>query len=206
MTRARALACVVLLACGPKPTTLEDPGGQDGAAPTGAAPTTGPAVGGGSDPRVSRSAGEAGGVVVLWPRIIPSDQADAMSTTAGLVQDRLKAIAEKTLPGRKLDVRPQPERTCPQQGCAAVALGVLIVRQGDGCAAVGFVMPPGTSESTTLVPWFGGLSLKRSAIPFRAHPESEVVVSDYGRCNDLPASLAEHEEAVAKALKAAAGP
>ncbi len=203
MKSAIVLACAGLLACAPKPSTLEEPAAPP---PTAAQSGDGPAVGGGSDPRVSRSAGEPGGVVVLWPRIIPSDQANAMSTTAGLVQDRLKALAESTLPGRTIDVRPQPERTCPQQGCAAVALGVLIVRHGDGCAAVGFVMPPGTTEPTTLVPWFGGLSLKRSAIPFRAYPESEVTISDYGRCSDLPASLAEHEADVAKALKAAAGP
>jgi hypothetical protein len=197
----RRLFAVLLLGCAPT-TTLPDPGAPPNDATQAA---TAPAVGGSSDPRVSRSAGEPGGVVVLWPRIIPAGEVDSTRMIAGLVQDRMKELVERTLPGRAIDVRPDPERTCPQAGCAAVALGVLIVRDGDGCAVVGFVMPPGTTEATTLVPWAGGLTLKRSAIPFRAHPESEVSVSDFGRCNDLPASLAEHEADVAAALTAAAG-
>jgi hypothetical protein len=191
----------VLLACAPKASSLSDPD-----APAQAQPAEGtPAVSGSSDPRVSRSAGEAGGVVVLFPRIIPAEAFDSTRMIAGLVQQRAQELVERTLAGRPIDVRPEPERTCPKAGCAAVALGVLIVRQGDGCAVVGFVMPPGTSDPTTLVPWTGDLTLKQTTIPFRAYPESEVVVSDYGPCDDLPGSLGEHEAEVAAALTAAAG-
>jgi hypothetical protein len=196
----RWLSVALLLACGPKPatTTTTPPSDADPASQP-----EGTTVVNASDPRVSRSAGEAGGVVVLWPRIIPAEEVESSNMIAGLVQDRMKALVERTLPGKPIDVRPQPERTCPQAGCSAVALGVLILRQGESCAAIAFVMPPGTTESTTLVPWYGGVKLKSSAIPFRGFPESEVTVTDYGRCNDLPASLDKLEADVAKALRAA---
>jgi hypothetical protein len=192
----RWLSLVLLLACGPKPSTTP-PSDAEPSKPADGTTVVNVA----SDPRVSRSAGEAGGVVVLWPRIIPAEEVESSNMIAGLVQDRMKALAERTLPGKPIDVRPQPERTCPQAGCNAVALGVLILRQGESCAAIAFVMPPGTNDSTTLVPWYGGVKLKSSAIPFRGFPESEVTVTDYGRCNDLPASLDKLEADVAKALK-----
>ncbi len=158
-----------------------------------------------TDQRVSASPGEPGGVVVLWPRVIPAAEIERKDGVEARVQQELLALAKQTLPGRPIDVRPEPERTCPAAGCKAVALGALILRQEAACAVVAIVMPPGTTKPTALLPWTGKLQLKRAEVSFRDPPESEVTIKDFGRCSELPGSLKAEAPAVAELLRAAAG-
>ena len=92
---------------------------------------------------------------------------------------------------------------CPQAGCLGVSVGVLLLHNGQGCAAVALVGGPGRS-AVRLIPWVGELSIKRDRVLFRAPPESEVSIRDFVPCVDLGASLAAEEETVAAAIIQAA--
>ena len=153
-----------------------------------------------TDDRVSASAGGAGEVTVLWPRIIPADPAGARTQQALALQKRLESVADVELMGWGQDVRPAPERVCPQAGCKGVALGVLLIHKGAGCAAVALVSTPGRSP-TRLIPWVGELTLKRDMVAFRDPPESEVVVRDFVPCTELAARLADREPQVREAVR-----
>lgn len=206
--RALFAATAIVIGCAPAVTSLPDPGPAP--AETAAAPEPGespavatkpaPAAGASDDPRISRSAGEPGGVVLLWPRVVPADDSETTNAIADGIQRHMRGVVERALPGRPVDVRPSPERTCPKAGCAGVAFGALLVRRGEGCAVVAMVMPAGTSEPTTLVDWAGALKLARTQIPFRAYPESEVTISDFAACADLPGSLSAREDEIVEAL------
>lgn len=179
-------------------------GGEAAApAPKPEAPVDRPALR--TDNRVSASAGEAGGVVVLWPRIIPADAAGARTPQAAALQKKLTGVADVELMGWAQDVRPAPERVCPQAGCKGVSLGVLLVHKAEGCAAVALVSRPGRSAAQ-LVPWAGKVTVKRDFVPFREPPESEIVVHDFVPCGDLAAALSEKEPAVRAAVRGASKP
>jgi len=154
-------------------------------------------------PEISRSVGEEGGVVVFWPRVIPRTDDSAIRKVAGDLQGKLVALVEKGAPGRKLDVRPEPERVCPRDGCAAMTVGVLLVHAKGGCTALGLVSGPGTAEQH-IVPWAGVVKLAQDRIPFRDHPENQVTVRDAVPCSDLLGKLAEREGEVVKAIGATA--
>ena len=154
------------------------------------------------DPKISRSPGEPGGVVVLWPRVIPSDITDMNRRLIQDVQTHLRVVTQRTLPGRPLDVRPEPERTCRRSGCEATAVNVLFTRHGDGCAVVAVITPPGPVEST-LVPWAGGVELSRTQIPFRDAPESNLRVKDLARCSELLNVMRQNDAGIEAAIRAA---
>lgn len=158
-----------------------------------------------TDARVSASAGGTGDVTVLWPRIIPADPAGARTQQALALQKRLESVADVELMGWGQDVRPAPERVCPQAGCKGLALGVLLVHNGAGCAAVALVSQPGRAP-TRLIPWVGELTLKRDMIPFREPPESEVIIRDFVPCTELAQRLSEREPAVKEAVRRASKP
>lgn len=158
----------------------------------------------GDAPEISRSRGVEGGVVVLWPRVIPRAEGGVSQAAAWVVQQELKRLAEETLPGRPVDVRPEPERVCPQAGCEAVALGAVLVHQGDACVVVATVSAPGRSAQT-LVPWGGRVDLKATTVPFREPPESQVTIRDFQDCKALKPAMAEQQAVVQQALAAVAG-
>lgn len=151
-----------------------------------------------SDARVSSSAGEEGGVVVLWPRIIGEGD-DA----AALIQQRLREIAERVLPGHPVDVRPAPERVCPQSGCRGISLGALLIATAEGCASVALVSPPGQSAAK-LVPWSGFVTLQSSEVPFREPPESHVHVGDFVPCDGIEETFIVNQPEVETAVRQAA--
>src|SRR5690606_23761451 len=93
-----------------------------------------PAPGSQDGPEISRSVGEEGGLVVFWPRVIPRTDDAAIRGHAAKLQERLVAIAKKKYKS-KIDVRPEPERVCPQRGCDAATLGVLLTHRDGGCTA-----------------------------------------------------------------------
>lgn len=153
-------------------------------------------------PEISRSAGTAGGVVVLWPRIVqprgapPPDA--SLRALAGRVQSELARIAKDS--GAAVDLRPEPERVCPRVGCQATRLGALVTRADHGCAVVAVVGRPGTSPAR-LVPWAGSVKLSASEVPFRSPPERVVHVEDYVPCDAV--DLSKRAADVTAALRAA---
>jgi len=148
---------------------------------------------------VSRSRGVEGGVVLLWPRVIPRSDTVAMRPQAATLQRRLRTIIAETLPGRPVDVRPEPERVCTQSGCLGSRVGVLLIHRGGGCAAVALVGTPGRSM-TRLVPWAGDIGLKSRQIRFRDYPESSVIVDDLVPCGELLRHIDEREPEVRRAI------
>jgi hypothetical protein len=182
------------------------PVGQDstGTAPVGGPPATTGDPGRFLGPEISHSKGAAGGIVVLWPRIIPGTIAEENAALAGQVQAKVKALAEKALPGRPVDVRPKPERVCPKAGCDAVSINVLFTKNSSACVVVALINAPGTSP-TKLIPWGGGVELKSDTIQFRDMPENFVKIKDYVPCDQLITSMAEQDQFIEAALRAAAG-
>lgn len=156
-------------------------------------------------PEISRSVGPPGGVVVLWPRIIPASTDPAIRLAASQLQARLRATVEQALPGAPIDVRPEPERVCPRQGCAAVAVGAVLTHAQGGCVAVVTVSRPGAS-SAGLVPWAGVVEPKQPSVPFREPPESQLTIRDFVPCAELAAAAAARDAGVVEAVKAAAVP
>jgi hypothetical protein len=155
-------------------------------------------------PEISRSAGEAGGVVVFWPRIIPRASDDETRALATMVQQRVADLVKQTLPNTTVDVRPEPERVCPQQGCKAMTVGVLFTRDKDSCAVIALVSGSGTSPSK-LVPWVGEMKIGQDTVKFREPPENQVKITDFAKCASLEDSFAAHEKDVASAIRTAAG-
>lgn len=149
----------------------------------------------GDDPRISRSAGQEGGVVVLWPRLIGSEEGEAAA-----LQTRMNEMASRVLPNRPLDLRPEPERTCPRSGCAGISLGALLVKNGDACAVVALIGRPGTGD-VRLVPWAGRMTLRRENVGYRDPPEDGVTMHDFAACAELSTLLDQNASIVEAILR-----
>ncbi len=156
-------------------------------------------------PEISRSVGAPGGVVVLWPRVIPATEDPALRSLAGQVQSRLKAMVDTAGPGRQVDVRPEPERVCPKAGCDALAVGAVLHHAQGGCVAVVTVQAPGRSEQV-LVPFAGVVDFKQPTVPFREPPESSLLVKDFWPCSELLSRATPAEPPVAIAISGALAP
>ena len=150
------------------------------------------------DPRVSRSAGEAGGVVVLFPRVMGLPDQEAAALQAHMVE-----VAQRVFPNRPLDIRPDPERVCPRDGCLGPSLGALLVTQNGTCAAIAVVGNPGRGEHA-LIRWSGRLTVRDRVIPFRDPPESHVTLQEATPCEGMGAELGVDDYAVEEALRRAA--
>ena len=186
------------------------PSGPNGQTSTSTTPGATPdAVAGGRDDsrflgkEISHSKGVAGGVVVLWPRIIPASIAEENTPIAAQLQAKVKAVVEKALPGRPIDLRPKPERVCPKAGCDAMSINVLFTRTSNACVAVAIINAPGTSP-TKLMPWGGTVELKSDTIQFRDMPENFVKIKDYVPCDQLVASMGAADQFIEAAIRAAA--
>ncbi|MFO0749809.1 MAG: hypothetical protein U1F43_29675 [Myxococcota bacterium] len=151
-------------------------------------------------PNVSHSRGVDGGVVLLWPRVIPSAELERVRPMAAALQERLMGLVTQAYPGRPVDRRPEPERVCPPNGCAGIAVGVLLAVRGDSCYAVAVVSAPGRAPQQ-LTPWAGTVSAE-AEIPFRAHPEEHVHTQDYVPCALLLDQARERDDRVRAALDA----
>lgn len=214
MTRARLAAVIVgltFVACGSSTPPPDEP--NSAVQPSGVylqPDTTATATSSRDAPEISRSAGVAGGIVVLWPRIVlPHGAGTADNETrqiAGSVQRRLVELAKSAAGGRPIEVRPEPERVCPKQGCNAVAVGALLARAGSGCAVVAWTSAPGPSPAE-LVSWAGQFQLKATTIPFRDPAENFVNVTDYVPCGTVltepPARDSDVTDAIQRAASAA---
>lgn len=154
----------------------------------------------GDSPEISRSLGAEGGVVVFWPRTIPRAAAAGSGEVAAALQDHLRGLVERTLPGRPIDVRPEPERVCPRAGCTAMTVGALLLRNEGGCIVVGLVSGPGTA-SAHLVPWVGQVDLRQRTVPFREPPEAQVTARDFARCSDIVNRLPDGDTELTAAIQ-----
>jgi hypothetical protein len=141
-------------------------------------------------------------MIVLWPRMIPRGTEADGRDLASRAQQHAVALVQRAAPGKHIDRRPEPEQTCRRAGCDATAVGMMFSKQGAGCVVVAVITPPGPVE-TTLVPWAGKVSLKRSRVPFRTPPEGEVKVLDYARCDRLLDEMRANDSAVEAAVRAA---
>jgi hypothetical protein len=149
-------------------------------------------------PEVSRSKGPKGGVVVFWPRIWPRDDADpATRALATRVQQKLQALAKRAAGARTVEIRPEPERVCPRDGCEATTVGAVLVLRDKACAVVAVVAGPGTSPSR-LLPWAGKAKFGQESVPFREPPEEQVKVEDYVACDKLLDGTENQDAAIAK--------
>jgi hypothetical protein len=173
---------------------------------TSAAPvaTPSPPAASSSDaPEISRSVGVEGGVVILWPRISGTKDPDSHQIAAR-IQQRFAAMVKRLLPGRPVDLRPEPERVCPRAGCKAVAVGAVLLRNNTACAVAALVSTSGTSPAA-IIPWAGDLLLRNPTVPFRQAPESEIQIKDYATCAGIDDDLGAHDAQIEAAIRSAAG-
>lgn len=153
-------------------------------------------------PEISRSRGEQGGIVILFPRISGKNKGDAEAKDlARTVQGRLRALAATAAGDAKIEMRPEPERSCPKPGgCNATSVGALVSKKGDSCIVVALVSKPGESPQT-LVPWVGKMRLKQAQAPFREPPENQLMVDDFIPCTSVVDALSSKEKDVTTAIK-----
>lgn len=147
-----------------------------------AEPAPDPAVDGG----VTTRRGKRGGVIVLWPRVVPAAGDPAIDALATQLQARLDAIADRVADPALRATRPAPERACPMDGgCRAVSLGAVLGHHEGGCFAVGLVGAP-DGGPVRLVPWAGEVSAKGGReLPHRQPPEDALVVREFVPCGGL---------------------
>lgn len=140
----------------------------------------------GDAPEISRATGEPGGIVVMWPRMIPKDDPE-VHDMAGKLQQKLKDLAKATFPDAPIDVRPEPERVCSKSGCDGVALGAVITKRERGCAVIVVVGARGPTP-LEMAPWLGVIKIKAEP-PFREPPENYITIQEYGDCGKLADAL-----------------
>src|SRR5690606_37061594 len=99
----------------------------------------------------SHSKGRKGGVVVLWPRVVPHTDDRDLRLLADKLQERVTQQAIAARGSALVDTRPEPERVCPREGCRATSVSLVIGHQQGGCVVAAVVGPPGT-EAQTLLP------------------------------------------------------
>ncbi|MBX2801042.1 MAG: hypothetical protein KTR31_25405 [Myxococcales bacterium] len=139
---------------------------------------------------ISRSRGRRGGVVVLWPRVVPVSDDEGITALAGRLQERAYAAASKLVSYKQVDVRPEPERACPRQGCKAPAVSLFLGHQEGGCVLVASVGPPG-AERRSLLPLVGSVELGNESIAFREPMERGLVVREFVPCATLESQLSD---------------
>lgn len=137
---------------------------------------------------ISRSRGRKGGVVVLYPRMVPDTVDPSMTALAGQLQQRLAASATRAVDDRPVDVRPAPERVCPQQGCKAASVSAFVGHHDGGCAVVAMVGSPGPSNRQ-LFPLVGTVNLQSAVTTFRQPPERLIVVTEFVPCTEVVGAL-----------------
>lgn len=155
-------------------------------------------------PEISRSRGEPGGIVLLWPRVIPRTENERLRGVASALQEKLATMLGELFPGRSVDMRPEPERVCMKTGCKASAVGVLIAVRDDHCVAVAIASAPGLSDQQ-LMPWAGRVTTALR-VPFREPPESSLKIHEFVACEDLVEIALEREDLVREALRQAVSP
>lgn len=148
-------------------------------------------------PEISRSRGPKGGVVVLWPRVWPKSDDAATRELVTKVQTRLQTLAKRAAGARTVEVRPEPERSCPKKGCEATSVSAVVVVRDKACAVVAFVAGPGTSPGH-LLPWAGKVQLTSDVVAFRDPPEEQVKVVDHVPCATVLDGIEDADAALAR--------
>ena len=91
---------------------------------------------------------------INWLRTLPYMRAWIQNYGQQL-QQKMKQLVEKALPGRPVDVRPAPERVCPKAGCDAMSINVLFTRQNNSCVAVALINGVQLSGVPAWLAWLG---------------------------------------------------
>ncbi len=149
-------------------------------------------------PDVSRSVGHKGGVVVLWPRIVPPSDDPAAQAIAAKVQARLADLSHRAAGPRDVDVRPAPETRCgPKVGCEATSVSAVIVMKGTTCAVAALIAGPKKAPAH-LLPWSGKADFTKDLVPFGESPDALVKVKDFVPCDALLDKRANEEASLAR--------
>ena len=150
-------------------------------------------------PEISRKAGWAGQVVVLWTRTTPLPTDPIVMSLERALQQRLEDVVASVAPEAPQNVRPSPERVCRKKGCRTVSVAATLLHQDDGCAAVAVITGAGPTQSA-IVPWGGVMELTDEMLPFRSPPEELVTVNDFVPCTRFLEHL--NDTAVSETLRA----
>ena len=153
----------------------------------------------GDGPEISRSRGKRGGVVVLWPRVVPETTDPSIDALALRLQQKLYAASAQVVDVRLVNQRPAPERVCPQTGCKSASVGLLLAHREGGCIAAAIVGPPGV-EPQKIVPLAGQLEMVDDTLPFRGAPEQRMIIKEFTPCVELEAQV--DPMAIAELLRA----
>jgi hypothetical protein len=160
-------------------------------------------------PEISRGVGEPGGVVILWSRSIKKDSEASLRSLAETARARLDTVARRALgDGAAIDSRPEPERVCPQVGCKAASVQLVVSQKSKGCALVAVVSPPGRAAGK-IIPLAGTVRLTSDEALFREPPENAITITEFASCEDVERALKEGaplegEASLEKAIAAAA--
>ncbi len=142
----------------------------------------------GDGPEISRSRGKRGGVVVLWPRVVPETTDPVVEALALRLQEKLSAASAQIVDVRLVDRRPEPERVCPQTGCRSASVGLLLAHREGGCMVAALVGPPGP-EPQQIVPLVGDVELPDPTLPFRGAPEQRMIIREFVPCSEAEAQV-----------------
>jgi hypothetical protein len=137
---------------------------------------------------ISRSRGPRDGIVVLYPRVVPPTDDPVVAALATTLQERVAAAVRRAAPSAPVDVRPAPERVCPQSGCRGLSIGLMLGHDAGGCAALAVVGPPGPVDQG-VVTLAGEVTVADGAVPFRTPPETRAVVHEFVPCSQIPDHL-----------------
>jgi hypothetical protein len=203
MSKSIVLACVVSLGVagcpsGETPPPKEDfgnPGKGDDPIAIG---TAAPEDLSSAPPDVSRSVGHKGGVVVLWPHLVPPSDDPAAKAIAAKVQQHLADLAHRAAGARDVDVRPAPETRCgPKVGCEATSVSAVIVMKGTTCAVAALIAGPKKAPAH-LLPWSGKADFTKDIVPFGEPADPLVKVKDFVPCDALLDKKQNEEAAIAR--------
>ncbi|HEY4117597.1 MAG TPA: hypothetical protein VGM56_07070 [Byssovorax sp.] len=202
MRRAALFAFLVLTACPPEATPESRHPHEDFGEPTSGdppPPPKRPVDPADLKPEVTKELGHKGGMIVLWPRVSPGAEPARAHAAAARVQQRLQMLARRAGGARAVEVRPEPEVTCPTFGCVATIVSAYVVVKGDKCGVLAYAA--GIDKAPAhLLPWSGKFNLKGDTFPFNGSPEALVGPGELLPCDQFLEGTANEEATIARTL------
>jgi hypothetical protein len=150
-------------------------------------------------PNIARSKGHRGGLIVLWPRVVPASAAAANHEVVAKVQERLVLLAKRVAGARHIDMRPEPETTCPPDGCDASSISALVYAGDGACALVALIGGP-KKAPVNVMQWVGREDIASPTAGFGDAPESLVKVKQFVGCDELLKGHDNEDSALARAI------
>ena len=150
-------------------------------------------------PEVTKELGHQGGMIVLWPRVSAGADPARAHDVAARVHQRLEMLARRAGGARHVEVRPEPEVTCPKAGCIAMIVSAYVVVKGDQCGVVAYAADV-NSAPAHLLPWSGKFALKAETFPSNESPAALVGQAELVPCDQLLEGKANEEATIARTL------